>query len=257
VIGSDAGTAPVKPHDVLPVGVAQMIYAGVQAARVHGVGDQRDGGGSQRCRATLQARSWSSRAPGPGSGRRRHTGSPSSSDSGRRRAYRREAAEDCRGRGGKETNPQVAAAGRNLNLDLTDTRKTLRLSPMWVRCRGDFTPTQYLPRCCGNYCRGRCRAGRVSRACFRGTKSRASHRRGLWRWWQLRYDPDPGLHRTGHGRHHPASVADMSVQYLPGSPSGSSRWQATPLSGSVNPGARLLVAEATGAEARSSCPPPM
>ncbi|WP_433286887.1 endonuclease/exonuclease/phosphatase family protein [Pseudonocardia sp. CA-142604] len=54
----------------------------------------------------------------------------------------------------------------------------------------------------------------------------------------------------------PTSVADMSVQYLPGSPSGSSRWQATPLSGSVNPGARLLVAEAAGGGGTVELPTP-
>ncbi|MFD1535083.1 endonuclease/exonuclease/phosphatase family protein [Pseudonocardia aurantiaca] len=54
----------------------------------------------------------------------------------------------------------------------------------------------------------------------------------------------------------PASVAGMSVQYLPGSPSGSSRWQATPLSGSVDPGARFLVAEAAGGAGTVELPTP-
>jgi predicted extracellular nuclease len=54
----------------------------------------------------------------------------------------------------------------------------------------------------------------------------------------------------------PAGVAGMSVQYLPGSPSASSRWQATPLSGSVDPGARFLVAEATGGGGTVELPTP-
>lgn len=44
-----------------------------------------------------------------------------------------------------------------------------------------------------------------------------------------------------------AALDGMSVQYLPGSPSDRSRWQVTALSGSVEPGARYLVAESRGA----------
>ncbi|MET9730343.1 endonuclease/exonuclease/phosphatase family protein [Streptomyces sp. NPDC006458] len=42
-------------------------------------------------------------------------------------------------------------------------------------------------------------------------------------------------------------LTGYSVQYLPGSPSAGSRWGVTPLSGSVAPGGRYLVAEAAGA----------
>jgi uncharacterized protein len=42
------------------------------------------------------------------------------------------------------------------------------------------------------------------------------------------------------------SVDGWSVQYLPASPSPTSRWQVTTLSGSIAPGARYLVAEARG-----------
>jgi uncharacterized protein len=44
-----------------------------------------------------------------------------------------------------------------------------------------------------------------------------------------------------------ASLDGMSVQYLPGAPGASSRWQVTPLSGAVAEGGRYLVAEAKGA----------
>ncbi|WP_084428272.1 lamin tail domain-containing protein [Kibdelosporangium aridum] len=44
----------------------------------------------------------------------------------------------------------------------------------------------------------------------------------------------------------PVSVAGWSVQYLPAAPSSSSRWQATPLTGSVQPGKTYLVSEAKG-----------
>ncbi|SFJ88917.1 hypothetical protein SAMN05421835_11080 [Amycolatopsis sacchari] len=42
------------------------------------------------------------------------------------------------------------------------------------------------------------------------------------------------------------SLDGWSVQYLPASPSASSKWQVTPLKGSVAAGARYLVAESTG-----------
>ncbi|WP_431906315.1 endonuclease/exonuclease/phosphatase family protein [Amycolatopsis thermoflava] len=45
-----------------------------------------------------------------------------------------------------------------------------------------------------------------------------------------------------------------SVQYLPGSPSASSKWQVTALSGSVAAGGRYLVAEATGSGGTVSLP---
>ncbi|WP_092530344.1 endonuclease/exonuclease/phosphatase family protein [Amycolatopsis arida] len=45
----------------------------------------------------------------------------------------------------------------------------------------------------------------------------------------------------------PVDLAGWSVQYLPASPSASSRWQATPLTGSVWPGSRYLVAQGRGA----------
>ncbi|MCE7009441.1 lamin tail domain-containing protein [Kibdelosporangium philippinense] len=44
----------------------------------------------------------------------------------------------------------------------------------------------------------------------------------------------------------PVSVAGWSVQYLPAAPSPSSRWQATPLTGAVQPGKTYLVSEAKG-----------
>ncbi|MEU6645135.1 endonuclease/exonuclease/phosphatase family protein [Saccharomonospora sp. NPDC046836] len=54
----------------------------------------------------------------------------------------------------------------------------------------------------------------------------------------------------------PADLAGMSVQYLPGSPSASSRWQATPLSGAIVPGSRYLVAEAKGSGGTVALPEP-
>nr|WP_246451166.1 endonuclease/exonuclease/phosphatase family protein [Allostreptomyces psammosilenae] len=51
-------------------------------------------------------------------------------------------------------------------------------------------------------------------------------------------------------------LTGWSVQYLPGSPSASSRWQVTPLDGSVQPGARHLVAEARGAGGTTELPTP-
>ncbi|MBK1785000.1 lamin tail domain-containing protein [Prauserella sp. ASG 168] len=53
-----------------------------------------------------------------------------------------------------------------------------------------------------------------------------------------------------------ASLDGLSVQYLPGSPSGSSRWQATPLSGSVEPEGRYLVAQSKGAGGTAALPSP-
>ncbi len=44
----------------------------------------------------------------------------------------------------------------------------------------------------------------------------------------------------------PVSLDGWTVQYLPAQPSPASRWQATPLGGSLRPDARYLVAEARG-----------
>ncbi len=52
------------------------------------------------------------------------------------------------------------------------------------------------------------------------------------------------------------SLAGWSVQYLPASASASSQWQVTPLSGSVEPGKRFLVAEAKGAGGTVELPTP-
>jgi len=51
-------------------------------------------------------------------------------------------------------------------------------------------------------------------------------------------------------------LSGWSVQYLPASPSASSKWQVTPLTGSVAPGARYLVAEATGSGGTVALPTP-
>ncbi|MFI7504152.1 endonuclease/exonuclease/phosphatase family protein [Streptomyces sp. NPDC049687] len=51
-------------------------------------------------------------------------------------------------------------------------------------------------------------------------------------------------------------LAGYSVQYLPGSPSSSSVWQVTALSGSVAPGGRFLVAEAAGSGGTTALPTP-
>jgi predicted extracellular nuclease len=48
----------------------------------------------------------------------------------------------------------------------------------------------------------------------------------------------------------------MSVQYLPAAPTPTSRWQVTPLTGSVAPGARYLVAEGKGAGGTVGLPTP-
>ncbi|MER5430791.1 endonuclease/exonuclease/phosphatase family protein [Streptomyces sp. NPDC002588] len=51
-------------------------------------------------------------------------------------------------------------------------------------------------------------------------------------------------------------LAGYSVQYLPGSPSSSSTWQVTALSGSVASGGRYLVAEAAGTGGTTALPTP-
>ncbi|MFF4655147.1 endonuclease/exonuclease/phosphatase family protein [Streptomyces sp. NPDC001381] len=51
-------------------------------------------------------------------------------------------------------------------------------------------------------------------------------------------------------------LAGFSVQYLPGSPSSSSAWQVTALSGSLAPGGRFLVAEAAGSGGTTALPTP-
>ncbi|WP_169739589.1 endonuclease/exonuclease/phosphatase family protein [Amycolatopsis taiwanensis] len=53
-----------------------------------------------------------------------------------------------------------------------------------------------------------------------------------------------------------ASLDGFSVQYLPGSPSASSKWQVTPLSGGIVSGGRYLVAEAKGAGGTVELPTP-
>ncbi|MTD58435.1 hypothetical protein GKO32_31305 [Amycolatopsis sp. RM579] len=52
------------------------------------------------------------------------------------------------------------------------------------------------------------------------------------------------------------SLDGWSVQYLPASPSASSKWQVTPLTGTVAPGARYLVAESTGSGGAVALPTP-
>jgi uncharacterized protein len=54
----------------------------------------------------------------------------------------------------------------------------------------------------------------------------------------------------------PVDLTGWSVQYLPASPSATSQWQLTPLTGSVQPGRRYLVAEARGAGGTVELPPP-
>ncbi|MFF3937619.1 endonuclease/exonuclease/phosphatase family protein [Streptomyces phaeofaciens] len=51
-------------------------------------------------------------------------------------------------------------------------------------------------------------------------------------------------------------LSGYSVQYLPGSPSASSQWQVTALSGAVEPGGRFLVAEAAGTGGTTALPAP-
>ncbi|MFD8493817.1 endonuclease/exonuclease/phosphatase family protein [Amycolatopsis sp. NPDC059657] len=54
----------------------------------------------------------------------------------------------------------------------------------------------------------------------------------------------------------PVSLDGFSVQYLPGSPSASSTWQSTALTGSVAAGKRYLVAEGKGAGGTVALPTP-
>lgn len=50
------------------------------------------------------------------------------------------------------------------------------------------------------------------------------------------------------------SLDGWSVQYLPGTPSATSRWQVTPLTGSVQPGGRYLIGEGSGAAGTVALP---
>nr|WP_246257522.1 endonuclease/exonuclease/phosphatase family protein [Amycolatopsis anabasis] len=54
----------------------------------------------------------------------------------------------------------------------------------------------------------------------------------------------------------PLRLAGWSVQYLPGAPSPTSRWQVTPLTGSLQPGARYLIGEAKGTGGTVALPAP-
>ncbi|XVV04086.1 endonuclease/exonuclease/phosphatase family protein [Actinosynnema sp. CA-248983] len=54
----------------------------------------------------------------------------------------------------------------------------------------------------------------------------------------------------------PVALAGWSVQYLPGSASAGSQWQATPLTGTVEPGKRFLVAQAQGTGGTVQLPAP-
>ncbi|KAA9165031.1 hypothetical protein FPZ12_006845 [Amycolatopsis acidicola] len=54
----------------------------------------------------------------------------------------------------------------------------------------------------------------------------------------------------------PASLDGWSVQYLPASPSASSKWQVTPLTGSVAGGGRYLVGESKGSGGTVELPTP-
>ncbi|WP_313896836.1 lamin tail domain-containing protein [Streptomyces sp. GC420] len=51
-------------------------------------------------------------------------------------------------------------------------------------------------------------------------------------------------------------LSGYSVQYLPGSPSASSKWQATALTGAIAPGGRYLVQEAAGTGGTTALPAP-
>ncbi|MFJ9521203.1 endonuclease/exonuclease/phosphatase family protein [Kitasatospora sp. NPDC101801] len=51
-------------------------------------------------------------------------------------------------------------------------------------------------------------------------------------------------------------LAGYSVQYLPGTPSAGSQWGVTPLTGSVAPGARYLIAESAGTGGTVALPTP-
>src|SRR5882757_926708 len=50
------------------------------------------------------------------------------------------------------------------------------------------------------------------------------------------------------------SVDGWSVQYLPAAPKPTSTWQATPLTGSIAPGAKYLVGEAKGSGGTTALP---
>lgn len=52
------------------------------------------------------------------------------------------------------------------------------------------------------------------------------------------------------------SLGNYSVQYLPGSPTASSKWQVTPLTGSLAGGGRYLVGESAGTGGTTSLPTP-
>jgi predicted extracellular nuclease len=54
----------------------------------------------------------------------------------------------------------------------------------------------------------------------------------------------------------PQNLTGWSVQYLPASPTATSRWQVTSLSGNVEPGKRYLVAEARGSAGTVELPTP-
>jgi predicted extracellular nuclease len=54
----------------------------------------------------------------------------------------------------------------------------------------------------------------------------------------------------------PVAVDGWSVQYLPGSPSSTSKWQVTPLSGSIAAGGRYLVGESKGSGGTTALPTP-
>lgn len=54
----------------------------------------------------------------------------------------------------------------------------------------------------------------------------------------------------------PYGLSDFSVQYLPATPSAGSLWQVTPLTGSIAPGGRYLVAQAAGTGGTVALPTP-
>jgi predicted extracellular nuclease len=60
----------------------------------------------------------------------------------------------------------------------------------------------------------------------------------------------------GNGGASAVEVSGLSVQYLPASPSPTSNWAVTPLTGSVAPGGRYLVAQARGATPATELPTP-
>ncbi|MFE5940784.1 lamin tail domain-containing protein [Streptomyces sp. NPDC056470] len=51
-------------------------------------------------------------------------------------------------------------------------------------------------------------------------------------------------------------LSGFSVQYLPGSPSASSKWSVTPVNGSIAPGGRFLIQEAAGSAGTTPLPTP-